>query len=357
MKKHNFYAGPSILPECAYEETIKAIKDFAGTGISIMSVSHRSKEFEAVMLETVNLYKKLLNIPEGYSVVFLGGGASTQFAMVPYNFLNKKAVYVDSGHWAEAAAKEAKIFGEVQVISTKEVNYTVLPRNYTIPTDADYCHITTNNTIYGSELLEDIKSPIPLIADMSSDFMSRPVDVSKYAMIYAGAQKNVGPAGVTVVIVKNEMFDKVTRTIPTMFKYKTHVDKESMNNTPPCINIYAMLQVLKWIEQVGGLQQIEKWNIEKANTLYKAIDNSKVFEGTIKNAADRSRMNVTFVLKEQFKNQEQSFLDLCKTKGIVGIKGHRSVGGFRASLYNALTIESVNVLVETMKEFEKTISK
>lgn len=355
MKKHNFNAGPSILPDYAYEKTIEAIKDFAGTGLSIMSVSHRSKEFENLMKETVAIYKRLLDLPEGYSVLFLGGGASTQFAMVPYNLLKTKAFYVDSGHWASAAMKEAKLFGEVISVSTKEQNYTVLPRNYTIPKDVDYCHITTNNTIYGTELLEDLDSPVPLVADMSSDFMSRPVDVSKYALIYAGAQKNVGPAGVTVVIIKNDILGKVDRPIPTMFNYKTHIEKESMHNTPPCINILTMFYTLQWLENIGGLKAIEKMNIEKAQILYDYLDKSRIFVGTVKEPKDRSRMNVTFVLKEEYKDLEQQVLDFVKERGIVGLKGHRSVGGFRASLYNALPKESVVYLVETLKEFENKI--
>jgi len=355
MKKHNFSAGPSILPDFAYEKTIEAIRDYAGTGISIMSISHRSKEFESTMKETVDLYKKLLNIPEGYSVLFLGGGASTQFTMVPYNLLKNKAFYVDSGHWAAAALKEAKLFGEVQSVSTKDVNYTVLPKGYTIPKDVDYCHITTNNTIYGTELKEDINSPVPLVADMSSDFMSRPVDVSKYALIYAGAQKNVGPAGVTVVIVKNDVLGKVDRPIPTMLNYKVHIEKESMHNTPPCVNVYTMLMTLKWLENLGGLAVMQKMNEEKAKILYDYLDSSKIFVGTVKEPKDRSLMNITFVLKEQYKELEEKVLSMAKEKGIVGIKGHRSVGGFRASTYNALPKESVQYLVDCLKEFEKNI--
>ncbi len=352
MKKvHNFYAGPSILPEFTIEETIKAIKDFAGTGVSLMSVSHRSKEFDAVMREAETLFKELLNIPEGYSVIFVGGGASTQFAMVPYNLLNKKAFYVDSGVWASKAIKEAKIFGEIAMVSSKDKNYAYVPKGYEIPLDADYIHITTNNTIYGTELRKDINSPIPLVADMSSDILSRPVDVSKYALIYGGAQKNLGPAGVTFVIIKKDILGKVSRPLPSMLNYATHVENGSMYNTPPCVDVYALLQTLKWLKAQGGVKEMEKRNIEKAQILYDAIDNSKIFVGTAQKE-DRSLMNICFVLKEEYKSFEEDFLKFAKEKNLVGLKGHRSVGGFRASTYNALPKESVIALVDAMKEFE-----
>lgn len=352
MKKHNFYAGPSILSEYTLEKTAEAIKDFAGTGLSILEISHRSKEFTAVMEEVEALFKELLDIPEGYRVLFLGGGASTQFCMIPFNLLQTKASYLDTGTWASNALKEAKLFGEVKVVaSSKEANYTYIPKDYTVDADSDYFHITTNNTIYGTEIRKDLDSPVPLIADMSSDIFSRPVDVSKYALIYGGAQKNLAPAGVTFVIVKEDALGKVDRAIPTMLDYRTHIKKGSMFNTPPVLPIYSALQTLKYYKQMGGVKELEKINLEKAGRLYEAIDSSRLFVGTTA-VEDRSIMNVCFVMKPEYKELEKDFVDFCGTKGIVGIKGHRSVGGFRASLYNALPLSSVEVLIATMKEFE-----
>lgn len=352
MKKHNFYAGPSILSQYTIDNTIDAIRNFAGTGLSLLEISHRSKEFTAVMDEAQALFKELLDIPAGYEVLFLGGGASTQFCMVPYNLLKAKAAYLDTGTWANKAIKEAKLFGEVDVVaSSKADNYVYVPKDYTVPADADYFHITTNNTIYGTEIRKDLDSPVPLVADMSSDIFSRPVDVSKYDLIYGGAQKNIAPAGVTFVIVKVDALGKVERPIPTMLNYKTHVDKGSMFNTPPVMPIYAALQTLKWYKQLGGVKELERLDKEKAAYLYDAIDSSKMFVGTV-HPEDRSIMNVCFVMKPEYKELEKDFIDFAGTKGIVGIKGHRSVGGFRASLYNALPLESVKVLVEAMKEFE-----
>lgn len=356
MKKiHNFYAGPSILPDYTYDETIKAIKDFADTGISIMSISHRSKQFEAVLAEAKQLFVDLLKIPEGYSVLFLGGGASMQFAMIPYNFLIKKACYLDTGTWSSNAIKEAKLFGEVEVFSSKDKDYTYIPKSYQIPSDADFFHITSNNTIRGTEIREDYSVPVKLIADMSSDIMSRPVDVSKYAMIYGGAQKNLAPAGVTFVIIKNDILAEAPRPIPTMLNYKTHIDKDSMFNTPPAMNIFALLQTLKWIKKEGGVEEMEKRSIAKATLLYNAIDNSKIFRATVPDLNDRSRMNVTFVMKDEYKELEAKFAEFAAEKGMTGIKGHRSVGGFRASLYNALPLNSVEALVDTMIKFENNI--
>jgi phosphoserine aminotransferase len=354
MKKHNFYAGPSILPKYTLDNTAAAIKDFAGTGLSIMEISHRSKEFIAVMDEAQALFKELLNIPEGYSVIFLGGGASLQFAMVPYNLLNKKAAYLNTGEWATKAIKEAKLFGEVnEVASSEEKTFSYIPKNYTIPVDADYFHITTNNTIYGTEIRKDIDSPVPLVADMSSDIFSRPVDISKYVLIYGGAQKNLAPAGVTFVIIKNDILGKVDRKIPTMLNYKTHIDKESMFNTPPCLPVFSALQTLKWLKENGGIKAMEKKNIEKATVLYDEIDRNKLFRGTVA-VEDRSLMNICFVMKDEYKPLEEEFQKFASYQGMVGIKGHRSVGGFRASTYNALPLESVQALVSCMKEFEKT---
>lgn len=353
MRKHNFNAGPSILPVSALENTAKAILDLNGIGMSILEISHRSKDFEAILDETIALFKEQMGIPENYHVLFLGGGASMQFAMVPYNLLNKKAGYLDTGVWANKAIKEAKGFGEVQVIaSSADKNYNYIPKGWTMPKDVDYVHVTTNNTIYGTEILEDFTCPVPLVADMSSDILSRPVDVSKYAFIYAGAQKNLGPAGVTVVITRDDIFGKVDRKIPTMLDYRTHIKEKSMFNTPPCVNIFTIRETLKWIKGLGGVKKVEEMNQAKANLLYNEIDRNPMFFGTVEKDS-RSMMNICFLLQEQYKSLEEEFMNLCKSKGIVGIKGHRSVGGFRASTYNALPIESVQVLVDTMKEFEK----
>ncbi|MGC9151708.1 MAG: 3-phosphoserine/phosphohydroxythreonine transaminase [Microbacter sp.] len=354
MKKHNFNAGPSILPQSTIENTAKAILDFNGIGLSIMEISHRSKEFQAVMDEAVNLFKELLSIPDGYSVLFLGGGASLQFAMVPFNYLEKKAAYLNTGTWASKALKEAKLFGEVvEVASSKDANFSYIPKDYSIPADVDYFHITTNNTIFGTELHKDMDAPVPLIADMSSDIFSRPVDISKYDLIYGGAQKNLAPAGLAFVIVKNDSLGKVTRPIPTMLDYRTHIKDGSMFNTPPVVPIYAALETLKWMKQLGGVTVLEKMNREKASLLYDEIDRNKLFKGTAA-VEDRSVMNICFVMNDEYKELEEEFGKFAASKGMVGIKGHRSVGGFRASTYNALPKESVIALIEVMREFEKT---
>ena len=352
MKKHNFYAGPSILSEYTIKNTAEAVLNFAGTGLSILEVSHRSKEFSAVIEEAAQLVKELLDVPEGYHVLFLGGGASMQFCMVPFNLLKKKAAYLETGTWAVNAIKEAKLFGEVDVVaSSKDANFSYIPKDFVIPTDADYFHFTTNNTIFGTEVRKDIDSPVPLIADMSSDIFSRPIDVSKYDVIYAGAQKNLAPAGVTIAIVKESALGQVERAIPTMLDYRTHIKKGSMFNTPPVLPIFSALQTLKYYKSLGGVAAIEKVDIEKAAKLYDAIDSSKLFVGTAA-SEDRSIMNVCFVMKPEYAELEKEFVEFATSKGMVGIKGHRSVGGFRASLYNALPMESVDALVATMKEFE-----
>lgn len=353
MKKHNFYAGPSIMSQYTIKHTAEAVLDFANTGLSILEVSHRSKEFQAVMDEAQALVKELLEVPEGYSVLFLGGGASLQFAMAPYNLLKTKAAYLDTGVWAHKAIKEAKLFGPVDVVaSSEDKNYTYIPRDYTVPADVDYFHYTTNNTIYGTEIRKDPETSVRLVADMSSDIFSRKVDVSKYDLIYAGAQKNLAPAGATLVIVRDEAVQNPCRPIPTMLNYKTHIDKGSMFNTPPVLPIYSALMTLRYYKEMGGIEALEKIDLEKAAILYDAIDNSKIFTATVPNPEDRSIMNVCFVLKPEFADQEKAFMEFATSKGIVGIKGHRSVGGFRASLYNALPIESVKVLVDAMKEFQ-----
>ena len=352
MKKYNFNAGPSILPREVIEKTAQACLDFNGSGLSLMEISHRAKDFQPVVDEAVALFKELLDIPEGYSVLFLGGGASLEFCMVPYNFLEKKAAYLNTGVWATKAQKEAKLFGEVvEVASSKDKNFTYIPRQFEIPADADYLHITTNNTIYGTELLKDLNSPIPVIADMSSDIFSRPIDVSKYGLIYGGAQKNLSMAGVTFVIVKEDLLGKVSRPIPTMLDYRTHVKKGSMFNTPPVVPIYCALQNLKWIKAQGGVKEMEKRAIERSEILYTEIDRNKLFRGTAE-PDSRSRMNITFVLKDEYQELQDEFLAFATSKGMVGVKGHRDVGGFRASCYNAMSVEGVQALVATMKEFE-----
>lgn len=352
-KVHNFSAGPAILPQSAIDASIEALKNFACTGLSLLEVSHRGKEFEAVMEESRAIVKELFNVPDGYAIIFLGGGASLQFSMIPYNLLdeNETAVYVNTGVWASKAIKEAQLFGNVNVIaSSEEKNFSYIPKGYDIPTDAKYLHITSNNTIYGTQMHAFPESPIDVVCDMSSDIFSHPVDVSKFALIYAGAQKNMGPAGVTLVIVREDILGKVTRKIPTMLNYKTHIKEGSMFNTPPVFPIYVSLQTMKWVKEMGGVAAMEKRNTEKAETLYNEIDRNPLFEGTCA-VEDRSKMNVTFVLKDR--SLEDEFMALCKQNKLSGLKGHRLVGGFRASLYNALELDSVKALVATMQQFEQ----
>ena len=355
MKKYNFNAGPSILPREVIENTAKQILDFNGTGLSLMEISHRAKYFQPVVDEAVALIKELLDIPDGYSVIFLGGGASLQFMQIPANFLIKKAAYLNTGTWAKKAQKEAKIYGEVvEVASSADANYTYYPKDFTVPEDADYLHFTTNNTIYGTEYRKDFDVKVPLIADMSSDIMSRPVDVSKYTAIYAGAQKNMAMAGVTVIIVKDDMLGKAPRTLPTMIDYQTHVNKGSMFNTPPVVPIYSLLETMRWVKVQGGVEEMNRRALERAKIVYDEVDRNKLFRGTVKEE-DRSVMNLCFVMNEEYKDLEQPFFDFATERGMVGIKGHRSVGGFRASCYNAQTIEGVKALVKAMQDFEKNI--
>lgn len=355
MKKHNFYAGPSILPQYTIDKSIEGIRDFAGSGLSVLEISHRSKEFVACMNDTIALVKELLEIPAGYQVIFLGGGASLQFCMVPMNLMKSKSAYLVTGEWATKAHKEAKLFGNaVEVASSQDKIFSYLPKNYTVPEDADYFHVTTNNTIYGTELKKDLDVKIPLVADMSSDIFSRPVDISKYSLIYAGAQKNLAPAGVTMVIVKEDILGKVERSIPTMLDYRTHIKSESMFNTPPVFAIFAAQQTLKWLKELGGLKVMHRKNIEKAAILYNEIDRNKLFVPTVKDPDDRSIMNICFVMAPEYKELEKEFSDFAKARGMLGIEGHRSTGGFRASTYNALPQESVEALVAAMKEFEST---
>ena len=353
MKKYNFNAGPSKLPREVMEATAAACLEFEGSGLSLMEMSHRAKNFQPVVDETVALFKELLDIPEGYSVLFLGGGASLQFCMVPFNLLEHKAAYLNTGVWAKKALAEAKLFGEtIEVASSAESTYSYIPKDFVIPTDADYFHITTNNTIYGTEIRKELDSPIPLVADMSSDIFSRPIDVSKYNLIYGGAQKNLSMAGVTFVIVKDDCLGKVSRQIPTMLAYRTHIKGGSMFNTPPTVPIYCALQTLKWIKKCGGVKEMDRRALERAKVLYGEIDRNKLFRGTVAEE-DRSVMNLCFVMNAEYKELEADFMQFATERGMVGIKGHRSVGGFRASCYNAMDMEGVNALVAAMQEFEK----
>lgn len=355
MKVHNFSAGPSILSQYTIKNTAEAILNFSNTGLSLLEISHRSKEFVAVIDEARQLVKELMDVPSGYEVLFLGGGASLQFCMAPYNLLETKAAYLDTGTWASGAIKEAKFFGEVAVVaSSKDKNYSYIPKGYVVPEDADYFHYTTNNTIFGTQTYFDPEVSVPLVSDMSSDFMSRPVDVSKYSLIYAGAQKNLAPAGVAIAIVNLNALGKVSRPIPSMLNYKLHADKESMYNTPPVMPIYSALQTLKWYKELGGITAIQKINEEKSAILYDEIDRNRLFVGTAA-TEDRSRMNVCFVMKPEYAELESVFAKFAKERGMSGINGHRSVGGFRASIYNAMPKESVQALIDCMKEFEKTV--
>ncbi len=353
MKKHNFYAGPSILPQYTIDKVVEGVQNFEGTGLSVLEVSHRSKEFVAVNDDAMALFKELLSIPDGYKVLFLGGGASTQFAMIPMNLFKSKAAYLNTGSWASKAVKEALIYGDtVEVASSKDANFNYVPKGYSVPSDADYFHITTNNTIYGTEIKKDLDVDIPLIADMSSDIFSRPIDVSKYGIIYGGAQKNLAPSGVTFVIVKEDLLGKVDRPIPTMMDYRTHIKKDSMFNTPPVLPIFAALQTLKWLKDNGGVEAMGKRNIEKAALLYNEIDRNKLFVPTVADEEDRSIMNICFVMTPEYQELEAEFNSFAASAGMVGIKGHRDVGGFRASTYNALPRESVVALIDIMKKFE-----
>ncbi|MEZ2335871.1 3-phosphoserine/phosphohydroxythreonine transaminase [Mucilaginibacter sp. RCC_168] len=352
--KHNFGAGPGILPQEVLKQAAEAVIDLNGIGLSLLEISHRSKEFEAVLDEAVSLVKELFSVPEGYSVLFLQGGASTQFALAPYNLLPStgKAAYLETGVWANKALKEAKYFGEVEIVATsKESNFTYIPKDYTIPADAAYFHITSNNTIYGTQLQEFPKSPIPVVCDMSSDIFSRKVNVADFGLIYAGAQKNMGPAGVTLVIVKDDILGKVDRKIPSMFNYQTQIEGGSMYNTPPCFAIYVSMLTLRWLKAKGGVAAIEQENITKARVLYDAIDANPLFKA-VAAPEDRSNMNVCFVMENP--ELEKPFLKLCDERGIIGIKGHRSVGGFRASIYNALPLSSILVLIDVMNEFAES---
>lgn len=352
--KHNFGAGPCILPKEVFEEASRAVLDLNGIGLSILEISHRSKEFEEINAEAESLVRELLDVPVGYSILFLQGGASQQFAMAPMNLLpiNGTAAYLDSGTWASKALKEAKKIGHVEVVaSSSDQNYNYIPKSYTIAEDVAYLHYTSNNTIFGTEFFETPKTNVPLVSDMSSDIFSRVIDVSAHGLIYAGAQKNLGPAGATLVIVKDDLLGRTGRTIPAIFDYTAHSKAGSMYNTPPVFSVYVSMLNLRWLKAKGGVSVIEQENIIKARTLYEEIDRNSLFKGTAAEE-DRSRMNVTFVMEKP--ELEAEFLALAKDRGMIGIKGHRSVGGFRASIYNALSISSINALVDLMKEFEES---
>jgi len=353
MKKHNFGAGPGILPEQAIKQSADALLNLNNTGLSILEISHRSKDFDEVLANAQALVRELLNVPDNYSVLFLQGGASTQFAMVPMNLLPEggSAAYVETGVWAKKAIKEASLFGETKVVaSSKDKNYSYIPKDFIIPSDASYLHITSNNTIYGTQLAEFPDSPVPVVCDMSSDIFSRPVDVSKFDLIYAGAQKNMGPAGVTLVIMKNDICGKAGRQIPSMLNYQTHIDANSLYNTPPVFAIYVCMATLQWLKSVGGVNAIHAINKQKGSLLYSEIDSNPMFKGTAV-TEDRSYMNACFLLNDEKLND--TFLDVVKKENIIGLKGHRSVGGFRASMYNALGIDSVQYLVSVMSDFTK----
>ena len=353
MKKYNFFAGPAILPQEVLMKSAEAIKDFAGMGLSILEISHRTPQFTDVMDRAVNGAKKLLNIPDTHEVLFLTGGASTQFYMAAMNLLDsdQKAGYINTGTWSKKAIKEAKLFGEInEVASSSDKNFNYIPKGYSIPSDLRYLHFTSNNTIFGTQFFSAPETDTPLICDMSSDVFSRPVDVSKYMMIYAGAQKNMGPAGTTLVIINKEELGKVKRTIPTMLDYNTHIEKGSSFNTPPVFPIYVSMLTMEWIEAQGGVAAMAKKNEEKGAILYNEIDRNPLFKGTVA-AEDRSLMNISFLLNDNSKEEE--FMNVATEAGCLGIKGHRSVGGFRASTYNAMSKEGIEVLVSVMKRFEE----
>jgi len=354
MKKHNFGAGPSILPPQVFEQGAKAVLDFEGSGLSILEISHRSKEFEQVIEESIALTNELFGIGGDYEVLFLTGGASTQFFMVPMNLLGEgeTAGYLDTGSWSSKAISEAKLFGKVAVLaSSKDQNYGYIPRDFEIPANLQYLHLTSNNTIFGTQYHWWPKTEVPLVADMSSDIFSRPVDISRFGLIYAGAQKNMGPAGVTLVIVRKDLIGSAKRPVPTMLSYKTFADNNSLYNTPPVYAIYLSMLTMRWIKSLGGLEAMSEINRSKAGLFYAELDRNPLFKGVVSAPEDRSLMNATFnTIKPEM---EKPFLEMCQAAGIIGIQGHRSAGGFRASMYNALPVESVKVLVEVMRAFEK----
>lgn len=355
MKKYNFNAGPSMLPREVVEQTAAAVLDYDGMGLSLMELSHRSAEFKPILDEARALMKELLDVPAGYEVLFLGGGASMHFCMVPYNFLNRKAAYLNTGTWSTKAIKEARLFGEVvEVASSADKAFSYIPKGFDIPADADYLHITSNNTIYGTQLRKDIDSPVPLIADMSSDILSRPVDVSKYNCIYGGAQKNLAQSGLSFVIVKENALGKAERVIPSILDYRVHIANGSMFNTPPTLPIYTALCNLRWVKAQGGVVEMERRAAERAAVVYDEIERNSLFCGTAVEE-DRSYMNIDFVMSPGYEALEDDFIDYAAERGVVAIKGHRSVGGFRASCYNAMPLEGARLLAQCMRDFEKKI--
>lgn len=353
MKKHNFGAGPSILPQEVFEQSAQACLDYNGIGLSLLEISHRSKEFTAILEESMSLIKDLLNVPDDYTILFLQGGANMQFNMVPYNILNdnETADFVETDIWATRAEEETRLYGKTKIIaSSKEANFNYIPKDFTIDKDAAYLHLTSNNTIYGTEFFEDKQYPIPVVCDMSSDIFSRPVDISKYHLIYAGAQKNLGCSGITLVIIKNEWLGRSTRPKSKMWDYSVYAKNNSLYNTPPVFTIYTCLLTLRWLKNLGGLSEMENRNKAKAVLLYAEIDRNSLFKGHAV-TEDRSRMNINFVSENT--EDEEGFLEFVKLYNIHGIKGYRTIGGFRASCYNALPIESVQVLTDAMQDFEK----
>ncbi len=356
MKKHNFSAGPAILPQPVMEQAAQAAVDFNGIGLSILEISHRSPEFTAVLDEAVTLVRDLLGLGEEYAVLFLQGGASTQFFMAAMNLLGEQetAGYLDTGSWSAKAIKEARLFGHVEVLaSSREANYTHIPKDYAIAGKLKYVHLTSNNTIFGTEFHRWPETEVPLVADMSSDIFSRPLDAKRFDVIYAGAQKNMGPAGVTLVIVRREALGTTGRTLPAMLDYNTHIAKNSSFNTPPVFPIYVSMLTMRWVKANGGLDAMARRAEERARLIYDEIDRNPLFHGTVTQPEDRSRMNATFVMTEEKKDLESAFLSACKDAGIAGLKGHRSVGGFRASIYNAMPLESVQLLVDVMRDFAR----
>jgi phosphoserine aminotransferase len=356
MQKYNFSSGPAILPAPVIKEAAKAVANYNGIGLSLLELSHRGPEFTAIIEEANALMRELLDLPADYHVLWLTGGASTQFALAPMNLLNEDelAVFTDTGVWANKAIKEAKHFGQVKVVaSSKEQNYTFIPKNFKVPKHAKYLHLTSNNTIYGTQWARFPKSPVPMVCDMSSDFLSRPLDVSPFGLIYAGAQKNLGPAGTTAVIVREDMLGTVRRTLPSMFDYRTFAKENSLYNTPPVYPIYVSMLTLRWIKKNGGLKGMQRRNKTKAALLYAEIDRNPLFRGTVTDRTDRSLMNVCFVMEEKYASLEKEFLRFCEARGLEGLKGHRSVGGFRASIYNAMPKKGVEALVAAMQDFEK----
>lgn len=351
MKKHNFSSGPSILPQEVFEQAAQAVLNLDGSNLSILEISHRGKAFVDIFEEARSLVRELLGLPSNYHVLFLSGGATTQFFMTAMNLLdeNETAAYIDTGTWSDKAIKEAKLFGNVNIIaSSKAEGYTFIPKDYTVPTQSKFLHITTNNTIYGTQFHELPKVNIPIVADMSSDIFSKPIDVTRFGLIYAGAQKNMGPAGTTLLIVRDDMLNKVSRKIPTILDYRQHIDKDGLLNTPPVFPIYVSMLTMRWLKALGGVGVAHELNQAKATLLYNEIDNNPAFVGKVAKE-DRSLMNATFLLADV--SLEDTFAKACKDAGIVGIRGHRSAGGFRASMYNAMPIESVQVLVDVMREF------